>query len=590
LIHYYYFTFVNSMKFKCDLVYYLIGCSFSLTLLNSALAPSAMAQINLPREPRPPSIAPPPEITPPVLPPPAELLPPPSQLSPGIEIVPGNVATTLQVKQFNVVGSTVFSAQDFAKITQPYTDRTISLAELFEVRTRITNLYLERGYITSGAYIPAQKLENGIVTIQILEGRLAAVNVTGTRRLNPGYVRSRIGIATQPPLNRDRLLEALQLLQLNPLIKNVSAELSAGNRAGENILDLKVAETPIFDAQIVIDNARSPSAGTDRRKIQLTNANLLGLGDGLSVGYTNTRGSNAIDLTYSLPINPRNGTLSFSYGSSSSRVVEQPFDVLNIRSNSQFYEITVRQPIIQTPTTEFAIGITASRQDSAASLLSGTDEKIPFPSVGSDDSGGTHVTALRVFQEYRQRSRQSALALRSQFSLGLNVLNATINEQAPDGRFLSWRGQAQYVQLLAPETLLLLRGSVQLADRQLLPFEQFSLGGQDTVRGYRQDLLFTDNALFASIEARIPVLRLPKLNALAQISPFVDFGYGKNRGNSADPDPNTLASVGLGLRLQVSDRFNARLDWGIPLTSVSGNKRTSQENGLYFAIVYNTSF
>jgi hemolysin activation/secretion protein len=572
----------------------MIKYSFSIAVLTSTIAPSAIAQITPPREPRPPSIAPPSEITPPLLPPllppPAELLPPLNPASPDVEIIPGNMAATLQVKQFDVIGSSVFSSQDFAKITQPYTDRPISLAELFEVRTKITQLYRDRGYITSGAYIPTQKLENGLVKIQIVEGSLAAINVTGTRRLNPGYVRSRIGIATRPPLNRDRLLEALQLLQLNPLIKTVSAELSAGNRAGENILDLKVSETPVFDAQIVFDNARSPSAGTDRRKFQLTDANLLGLGDGLSIGYTNTKGSNAFDLTYSLPINPRNGTLSFSYGNSSSKVVESPFDVLNIRSKSQFYELSLRQPIVQTPTQEFAIGIAATHQDSVATFLGDVEAKIPFPSLGSDAKGGTHVTALRVFQEYRQRSRQSALALRSQFSLGLNALNATINKQAPDSRFFSWRGQAQYVQLLAPETLLLMRGSVQLADRPVLPFEQFSLGGQDTVRGYRQDFLFTDNALFASIEGRIPVLRLPKLKTLVQLNPFIDVGHGTNRGNGNDPDPNTLASFGLGLRLQVTDRFTARLDWGLPLISVSGNKRTAQENGLYFAIVYNATF
>jgi len=174
--------------------------------------------------------------------------------------------------------------------------------------------------------------------------------------------------------------------------------------------------------------------------------------------------------------------------------------------------------------------------------------------------------------------------------VGVNALNATINPTAPDSRFFAWRGQAQYVRLLAPDTLLLLRTDMQLADRSLLALEQISEGGQDTVRGYRQDLLLADNGLFASAEVRIPLLRLPKLNGLLQLTPFVDVATVANRDSSVKLDPATIASVGLGLRLQLSDRFTARFAWGIPLVSVSSDKRTLQKNGLYFSIVYSQPF
>jgi hemolysin activation/secretion protein len=137
----------------------------------------------------------------------------------------------------------------------------------------------------------------------------------------------------------------------------------------------------------------------------------------------------------------------------------------------------------------------------------------------------------------------------------------------------------------------LLRGDIQLADRPLVPLEQFGLGGQDSVRGYRQDQLFTDSGVFASAEVRIPILRLPKLgNAVLQLYPFVDFGYGFNKTSGTNPSPNSLVSVGLGLRFQVGDRITARFDWGIPLTDVPGEKRTLQEQGFYFSLVYNQPF
>jgi len=148
------------------------------------------------------------------------------------------------------------------------------------------------------------------------------------------------------------------------------------------------------------------------------------------------------------------------------------------------------------------------------------------------------------------------------------------------------------VRILAPDTLLLIRGDLQLASRPLLPLEQFGLGGEETVRGYRQDFLLTDNSIFASIEVRLPIYRAPREQAVLQLAPFVDVGNAWNNSASAATEQdsktsNTLASVGLGLQLQLNNNLTARFDYGIPLVDVSSRKRTWQEKGLYFSVQYN---
>jgi len=287
---------------------------------------------NLLPPPRPTPQAPP---TPPPLPPPTDLLQPtPTPTTP--EKLPNTVPGRITVKRFEVVGSTVFSPKTLAKVTAPFTNRPLSFTEVLQVRSALTQLYLDKGYVTSGAFIPPQTFNRGVVKIQVVEGRLEAINVKGTRRLNPKYVRSRLAIATSKPLNRNRLLEALQLLQLNPLIKNISAELSAGARPGTSLLEVQVTEAKTFSTPITIDNDRDPSVGSFQRGVQLNEANLLGLGDGLSVGYSNTDGSNNLDASYTLPLNPRNGTLNLSYGNSWSNVIEPPFDILKIKANFRY--------------------------------------------------------------------------------------------------------------------------------------------------------------------------------------------------------------------------------------------------------------
>ena len=558
----------------------------ALVLSSSLIAAPLKAQIPplqvpSPQDVRPsfPSPIPSPEI-PQQLPPPEDLLQSPQPTPTPPENIPG-VPQTLTIERFEVVGSTVFSPEQLAEVLAPFTNKPISFAELFSARSAVTQLYLDNGYITTGAYIPPQALEGKVVQIQVLEGGLESIQITGTRRLNPNYVRSRVALGTDTPLNRDRLLEALQLLQLNPLITNISAELSTGTRPGQSLLEVRVTEEKTTTIQAALDNGRSPAVGSFRRRIQANEASLLGQGDSVSLAYTNTDGSTSVDASYSYPLNPRNGTLSVAYGTTSSDVIEPPFDLIDINSESRYYELSFRQPIVQTPTTEFAIGLSANRLESETSLLN-----LPFPlAQGADERGRTRISAIRFFQDWTQRDTRQVIAARSQFNLGIDAFDATTNAEQPDSRFLSWQGQAQWVRLLAPETLLLVRGDVQLSTTSLVSLEQFSLGGLQSVRGYRQDLLLSDNGAFASAEVRLPILRIPDWGAVLQVAPFVDVGTSWNTGRSA-PNPSTLASLGLGLVWQ-HDRFTARLDYGIPLVSVSSTERTWQENGIYFSVFYN---
>ncbi len=578
-------------KFWYSLILAVISVTVPLNLVKAQIPNQDSAKTPLPpsQPGKPPSIQPLPELPPPTKLPPLEELLPPATTYPSSQETPlGENSPTIVVKAFAITGSTVFSQEDFTKITAPYTNRPITLKDLFQLRSEITNLYIQNGYITSGAYIPPQKRQDRVVEIKIVEGGLEDIKVTGTRRLNPRYVQSRLATATNKPLKRDRLLTALQLLRLNPLIANISAELSTGTEPGKSLLEVQVKEANTFNTQIVLDNGRSPAVGSFSRKIQVSEANLLGWGDRISASYTNTDGSNAYDFNYTLPINPQNGTLSFSYGTSNNHFIEEPFSVLDIQSNSHYYELTLRQPIIQKPTQELALGFTASHRASHTSFLNG---ELPFPSAGADEQGRTNTTAIRFFQEWTARSNQQVLALRSQFSLGLDALNATISNNSPDSRFFAWRGQAQWVRLLAPDTLLVLRGDLQLADRPLTPFEQIGIGGQDNVRGYRQDALLSDNGVFASAEVRVPIARFWQGKSLLQLTPFIEFGSAWNnsgRTSQSKLDQNTLVSTGLGLRWQLQDHLTVRLDWGIPLVSIStGDKNSWQENGVYFSIIAN---
>jgi hemolysin activation/secretion protein len=552
---------------------------------NSPSLPLPLPQDVQPPSPRQPPVTPSPQR----LPSPSELLKPAQPTPPSDPQFPA-MEQMFVVKQFEIIGNTAFTDEELTKLLDEFTNQTINFSKLLEARDKITDYYIQKGYITSGAYIPEQILTDGVVQIQVIEGKLEDIQITGLRRLKPSYIRSRIALGASTPLNQEDLLEALELLQINPLIQKLQAKLTPGSFPGGNLLAIDITEADSFNTQIILDNNRSPSVGTFRRQLQVNEANLLGFGDGISVAYSNTDGSNTIDASYSLPINPRNGTITFSYGNTSASVIESLFDSLDIESASQYYELTWRQPLVQTPNQEFALGITASHRDSDISSSVLEEENIPLflISPGADEQGNTRVSAIRLFQEWIDRDRQQVFFARSQFSLGTGAFNATINDTAPDSRFFAWRGQAQWLRLLAPDSLLLIRGDLQLASTTLLASEQFTLGGINSVRGYRQNFLLRDNGALLSVELRLPILQVSQWDGVLQVTPFLDVGTAWNNSSSSDEnDPNTLAALGLGLRWQQSNNLTAAIEWGIPLISVDTQTNSLQENGVYFFVQYN---
>jgi hemolysin activation/secretion protein len=497
-----------------------------------------------------------------------------------------NSHQTIKVKKFVLKGNTVFTTDHLEKVVAPYVGRELTVSELTEVCAALTKLYVERGYITSGAFFPVEENQtvqasDGVVSVQIVEGK-ADIKISGAPRLHP-YIEARLKKATSP-LNQNRLLEALQLLQTDPLIERISAELKELKaQPNATVLEIKVKERQTLKAEIDLNNSRSPAVGTFERGIQLSDINLLGQRDRLSFEYKNTDGSNSEHVSYSIPLNFQNGTVNLSYLNVSSHVVERPFSKLDILSNARVYELGFRQPLVQQisakSSEELALGLTLSRQESESSLFN-----TPFPlSIGADRKGHTRISALSFYQEWLHRGEHEVVLAKSQFSFGLGAFDAT-------SQFFVWRGQAGWLHPLIGKTSILLRTDLQLADRPVSALEQFGLGGASTVRGYRQDNFLTDNGFLFSAEIHIPIWQ-EKAGEL-QLIPFFDVGTTWNNSQKLTGtfvlQSGTLASLGLGLQFQLGDHLSARLDFGIPLTSSKNNSNatTWQENGIYLNLRY----
>lgn len=525
-----------------------------------------------------PAPPPPPEVTPPL--PPALQTPAPGTVQPPVELP--NVR--FRVDRIEVLGSTVLQpeieaiVQNFLNRLQNE-NRDATFDELIDLRSQITQLYVNSGYVTSGAFLPNnQDLTDGVIQIQVVEGELERIDIEGLTRLRQSYVRSRLQRAANIPLNQNDLVQALQLLQIDPLIEQVNAELTAGSSPGRSVLQVSLREAPPFRAGILADNYQTSSTGSEQLSALASYTNILGLGDRISAQYGITEGQDLYDLGYTVPVNALDGTIGLRYTNGNSSIIEAPFDEFGIRSEGSTLSASFRQPLFRSPNEEFALGLSFDVRRSQTFI----EDDRPFSFSEGAENGESRVSVLRFSQEWLSRNRTTVLAARSQFSVGLDLFDATVNDTGTDGRFFSWIGQFQYLQQISPRLVFLTRLNTQLTPDSLLSLERFSLGGIQTVRGYGQNQLVTDNGVSASAELRFSLLE--NSNRL-QLIPFIDAGHGWNN-RTPDPEEQTIAGVGLGLLWLITPSLELRLDYGIPLIAVQNRGNSLQDNGFYFSLRY----
>jgi hemolysin activation/secretion protein len=540
-----------------------------------------------PLSPTPQPLEPQPPLQPPSNP---EQTPPNS--APGNQSAPTpSDSPTVLVQKIEVIGSTVFDPEQINPIVQPYEGRSLSVEQLREVADAITQLYLERGYITSRAILVDQEIVNGIVQIRVIEGSLSEIQIQGTRRVNPDYVRSRVQLGAGTPLNTAKLEDQLRLLRADPLFENVEASLRATGRTGQSILIVRVIEADPFEGSVGIDNYSPPSVGSERLGLNLLYRNLTGYGDQVATSFYHTTRSGAdnFEFVYQLPVNPMNGTVQLRTSLTWNKIVESEVqlpDLFNIEGDSQLYEASFRQPLVRSPREEFALSLGFTWQKNQTTI-----GDLGFPSPGADADGVTKTSVIKFGQDYVRRDVRGAWSLRSLFSVGIGVLDATVNPAPePDGRFVSWLGQVQRVQILNENNFLIVGADIQLTPDSLLPSQQFVVGGGQSLRGYRQNIRAGDNGVRFSIEDRITLERNEAGAAIFQLAPFFDAGYvwndSSNPINQFLPSQRFLAGLGIGLLWEPEPGLNLRLDYGYPLIKLDDRGENAQDKGFYFSVRY----
>lgn len=509
---------------------------------------------------------------------PEETVPP--IVSPAPDSVP-----QISVKDIKVEGNTVLK-NPINNVIHSLIGQKVSIADLNNLADAITALYLQEGYLNSRAILPPQDFADGIVKIEVREGTVESVVIQGASRLE-NYVRSRIRVGLGKPFNSRRLEDQLRLLKANPLFKSIEVSLRSGSQENTSILDVVVAEANPFYGSVGIDNYSPPSVGSVEANLELGYRNVIGWGDGLSVRYSPRlqafTGTYQVDTIYQIPLNPTDGTLQFRVSIENNKIIQEEFEALNLSQESQYYEISYRQPIIRNPREEFALSTGISYRNAQLFDFQGRSQLLLYT-----EDGNTRTSVISFGQDYVVREPSGVWAVRSQFRFGTELLfDVTTNSgNLPDGNFFSWLAQLQRIQILDRNNFLIVQGDLQLTPDSLLPSEQFVIGGAQSVRGYAQNARAGDSGFRLSIENQTTLVRNRQDNPVFLLAPFLDMGYVWNN-NQFQASQRFLIGVGLGLLWQPVTGMTLRLDYAPPLIDLNGRGNDPQDNGFYFSVNYN---
>lgn len=452
-------------------------------------------------------------------------------------------------------------------------ERGLSYGDLEEIANQITRFYRERGMILAKAYIPAQQVENGVVTFSVLEGRLGEVIVQGNKRYDADQLKAAFTAQQGEAVDSRAVEETLYLLNDFPGLTTYGF-FSAGSEPGTTDLNLQVRQERPWRFALRGDNYGSRFTGDERLFAMFDWFNPLGIGDQLSVGWLQSRSPVNSELgifEYSLPISART-RLSVSYDHNEFNLddTDEALRLLDISGVNSNLAVGVDHQLVRSRARNLAVGASV------------TDKKTTLDALVELPNTDEHVRGLDL--------RLNADMLSDRYRL-LNMAALTlqygdfVNEVAAgrDDKFYKLAldtSSLKFMQLPFTDydTRLLLRSRWHYTESALPAFEQLSLGGAQGVRAFTVSDFSADSAAQLSLEWYLP---LPQrwnlefagttLNDLIQVGLFTDAAYGVQNSFQVDENDKWVFLSGSGILFKFTwrDWFSSQLSFAVPSSSKS---------------------
>jgi hemolysin activation/secretion protein len=493
---------------------------------------------------------------------------------------------TFAIKAFVVDGNTLFPDDKVLQVLEPFSGSNKAAEDVEQARKALESFYHKEGYPSVLVNIPEQTVEEGIVKLEVVESKIRKVKVTGNRYFTKEKILKDLpSFSPGEILYLPRVQKELNRMNTSPDLK-VAPVLMPGREFGTIDVELKVKDRLPLHGSLEVNN-RSAHNTTDLRLNALIRYdNLWQKEHSVSLQYqTSPEDLDEVQVaagSYVLPAPWHQDHMLALYGilSDSDTAFGEGFQALG---KGKIYGARYVMPL--PPYKTYAHNITAGID------YKDFDEEVGFGEEA--EALKTPITYLPLTFSYNASlpdswgwSRFSASASMAFRGLVTDQREFEIKRFQATGNYLFATAGVERTQKLPGGMSLFLKLDGQLADQPLISNEQYSAGGMESVRGYKEVEQLGDNAFHTTMELASPDLTdlfgFPdKLN----VTPYLFYDFATL--SLIDPLPGedrsvSLNGIGGGVRGSVAHHVEFQLDWAVALSDTDRTEKG--ESRVYFRI------
>lgn len=491
----------------------------------------------------------------------------------------------VQVNDFKITGQDIYSEETLKSLLADKKGKLVTFKDLQDGADTLSRYFRDKGYIAAHAYLPVQKIENGVVEYAVTVGRFDGITIQNNTKIHEGVIKRETAFLKKGDyLTRANLERAVWLLS-DLAGADAKAVLTTGENPGTVHVTLDLNPHNGKQGLFSIDNYGNRSTGYNEYGLDYDFLNLAHEGDHLAVGITTT-GNELFNwgANYTIPVIRDGMKLTAGYNVLTYQLGDI-FEPLDGVGHSRVASLGLDYAIQRSQRHNLYTGIRyeySDIQDEYRDFMENHSVKY------NDKTGNAAVWSLYGDEQ----DRKGATDWRFEYKFGHigndalqmdKEIGGTYN--APTGTYNKIRANILRRQDLNDRTYLLLSARGQYAFNNLDSSEHFSLGGPYGVRAYPTSEASGDTGYLTRAELRW-LLPLGAKDQQLHLASYLEHGgVWINKDSSINPgakNHRNLQGIGVGLIWSRYEDWFLRADYAWKLGSEEPTSDTSHTGGRFW--------
>ena len=487
------------------------------------------------------------------------------------------------VKSIHVTGQTLYSEAILVAITGFSPGGELTLSELRGMASKIADHYHRNGYFVAQAYLPAQDIRDGTVTITVIEGRYGEVTLHNPKELSDNVPNRLLGglnsggtIAIAPLERRLMLLSDLPGVE-------VKSTLIPGASVGASDLIVDITPGKRVTGEVDADNAGNRYTGEYRIGATVNFNEPIGYGDVATVrAVTSGFGLFYVRASYQIQLGEARAGIAYSF--LEYRLVKE-FETLHANGTAHIASIYGSYPLIRSRNNNLYAGLafdykTFQDRVDSTSTVTNKQTQVLMPSLYGNHrdnffGGGLSSYSLTWFF--------GNLDIQTSAAHSFDAATAQSN-----GLYNKLRFSAMRLQSVTEPISLYASINGQFAFNNLDVSEKMELGGMYAVRAYPEGEAYADEGYILTMEARLQLPKfLERLPGQMQLIGFVDTGKVTVNKDpwTAEPNSRTLSGAGVGFNWIDYNNFSVKAYYAIKLGNEEATSAPDRSGRFWIQLV-----